>query len=136
MIAGITVLPARLTRVAPAGARTSAALPTCAKRAPFTTNDALSTGARPSPTITRAPSKMVMVDVGVCPSVAADHAAISGANAHINRCIGLLRAELYQIPNPRIPNPESRVVRHSRPGREVREWSDGPSPDSSRSSLA
>ena len=60
MIAGITVLPARLTRVAPAGTFTLAAVPTCTKRPPVTTKEAFSIGARVSPTITRAPSKTVV----------------------------------------------------------------------------
>ena len=45
------------TRAAPAGARRPVAVPTCWKRPPFTMNDARSKGARPSPTITRAPSE-------------------------------------------------------------------------------
>ena len=44
---GITVLPVRLTRVAPAGAFTSAARPTCAILPAFTTMVALSIGAPP-----------------------------------------------------------------------------------------
>src|SRR5438034_7152412 len=75
MIAGITVLPARFTRVAPAGTRTSAALPTCTKRAPFTTNDAFSIGVRPSPTMTRAPSKTATPVAGACPRAVTDAAA-------------------------------------------------------------
>ena len=55
---GITVLPARLTRVAPAGTRTSAAPPACAILAPSTTSVAFSI-TRPSPTISRAPSNAV-----------------------------------------------------------------------------
>jgi hypothetical protein len=61
MIVGITVFPVRLTRIAPAGTFTSAARPTCVMRAPSTTIVALSIGARPSPTMTRAPSKAVTV---------------------------------------------------------------------------
>ena len=45
MIVGMTVLPARLTRVAPAGAFTSAARPTCVIRPPSTTIAAFSIGA-------------------------------------------------------------------------------------------
>ena len=41
-IAGITVLPARLTRVAPAGALTLDAGPTCVMRSPVTTTLAFS----------------------------------------------------------------------------------------------
>ena len=57
---GITVLPARLTRVAPAGTVTLPLGPTCAMRPPVTTMVALSIGALPSPTMTRAPSKAVV----------------------------------------------------------------------------
>ena len=57
-IIGITVLPARLTRVAPAGTRTSAAAPAWAIFVPSTTNVAFSI-TRPSPTISRAPSYAV-----------------------------------------------------------------------------
>jgi len=53
MIAGIAVLPARFTRVAPAGTLTPA--PACTIRAPSTTSVALS-ATRPSPTIRRTPS--------------------------------------------------------------------------------
>src|SRR4029453_9352649 len=56
---GITVLPARLTRVAPSGTRTLAAGPACTIRAPSTTKVAVSIGALPSPTIMRAPSNAV-----------------------------------------------------------------------------
>src|SRR4030095_9937235 len=68
---GMTVLPARLTRFAPAGAFTSAARPTCVILPALTTMVALSI-TRPSPTITRAPSKTVTE--GVCASSAADSA--------------------------------------------------------------
>ena len=44
-IVGITVLPARLTRVAPAGTRTSAVRPTAVMRAPVTRKVAFSMGA-------------------------------------------------------------------------------------------
>ncbi len=63
MIIGITVLPARFTRVAPAGTRTSAAAPAWAIFAPSTTNVAFSI-TRPSPTISRAPSYAVTDRVG------------------------------------------------------------------------
>src|SRR5436190_198833 len=75
MIVGMTVLPARFTRVAPAGTRTSAARPTAVKRLPVTTKVALSMGARPSPTMRRAPSKTVTV--GACARIAAGAAAIA-----------------------------------------------------------
>ena len=58
MIAGITVLPARLTRRAPAGTGTSPPRPTCMMRVPSTTNAAFSI-AVPSPTISGAPSNTV-----------------------------------------------------------------------------
>ena len=59
-IVGITVLPARLTRVAPAGTVTLPAGPTAAMRPAVTTIVAFSIGALPSPTITRAASKAVV----------------------------------------------------------------------------
>ena len=57
MIVGITVLPARLTRVAPAGTCTPA--PACTILAPSTTSVAVLDRALPSPTISRAPSYAV-----------------------------------------------------------------------------
>ncbi len=70
---GITVLPARLTRVAPAGTVTLPLGPTWAIRPPVTTMVALSIGALPSPTMTRAPSKAV-VPAGACALGCADQA--------------------------------------------------------------
>src|SRR4051812_3240136 len=58
---GITVLPARLTRVAPDGTFTSAARPAATIRAPSTRSVAFSIGAAPSPTMRRAPSNAVTV---------------------------------------------------------------------------
>src|SRR5256714_8812122 len=58
-IIGITVLPAGFTRMAPAGTLTLAAGPACTIRAPFTTKVAFSMGARPSPTMSLAPSNAV-----------------------------------------------------------------------------
>ena len=86
MITGITVLPAKFTCVAPAGARTSAALPTCANRAPFTMNDAFSIGGRASPTMTRAPSKTVTPVAGVCPKAATADAAMTVGARSFTRC--------------------------------------------------
>src|SRR5580765_2520165 len=54
---GITVLPVRSTRTAPCGGWRSPFLPTQVKLSPSTRNAALSMGALPSPTISRAPSK-------------------------------------------------------------------------------
>src|SRR5262245_3889930 len=84
MIAGMTVLPARLTRVAPAGGRTLAALPTCVKRPPLTMNEAFSSGARPSPVTRRAPSNTVAADAGVCAGAVTDHAAAIKARVETN----------------------------------------------------
>src|SRR6188474_716789 len=58
-IAGITVLPVRFTRRAPAGTDTSAALPACTNRSPSTMKTAFSTAWEPSPTRSRAPSNTV-----------------------------------------------------------------------------
>src|SRR5687767_15126409 len=75
MIAGITVLPVRSTRRAPAGALTAVRGPTCVILPPSTTNAAFSMGARPSPTIRRAPSNTVApVDDCVCPVTGAEWA--------------------------------------------------------------
>ena len=71
MIAGITVLPARSTRLAPAGACTSPALPTCVSLLPSTTNVALSMVC-PSPTMSRAPSNTVAVDAGCLAACSGD----------------------------------------------------------------
>src|SRR5690242_7317626 len=81
----MTVLPARFTRFAPAGAFTSAARPTCEILPAFTTMVALSM-TRPSPTMTRAPSKTV---VAFCASIATDHAD-KAIRAHARRFISLL----------------------------------------------
>ena len=55
IIIGITVLPARLTRLALAGTLTSLALPACTIRAPSTTMVPFSI-VLPLPTMSRAPS--------------------------------------------------------------------------------
>src|SRR4029453_11767251 len=81
---GITVLPARFTRVAPAGTRTSLARPTAVKRLPVTTKVAFSIGARPSPTMTRAPSKTVTL---FCASVVSGSAAIAARTRSFARCM-------------------------------------------------
>src|SRR5215510_8820144 len=59
MSAGITVLPERSTRVAPAGGWRSPFFPTHVKVSPSTRNAELSIGALPSPTMRRAPSNHV-----------------------------------------------------------------------------
>src|SRR5262245_31426617 len=66
MSIGITVLPARLTRAAPAGTRTSAAPPAWMILVPSRTSVAFSIGARPSPTMSRAPSNAVTPLAGAC----------------------------------------------------------------------
>src|SRR5215470_15784364 len=58
VIVGMTVLPLRSTRVAPAGTNTSARRPAAMKRVPSTTNAAFSMTS-PSPVISRAPSYTV-----------------------------------------------------------------------------
>src|ERR1044071_2670108 len=78
MSVGITVLPARFTRVAFAGTRTSAARPTAVIRFPVTTMVAFSIGARPVPSITPAPSKTLTV-FGACANRAAVVAATVAA---------------------------------------------------------
>src|SRR3954470_5970604 len=92
MIAGITVLPARLTCVAPAGARTSAALPTCTNRAPLTRNEAFSIGARASPTMTRAPSNTVTPVGGACAKAVTADAATTNRARRVTRGISPPRA--------------------------------------------
>src|SRR5262245_61090222 len=87
MMAGITVLPARLTRVAPAGTRTSAARPTSPKRAPLTTNEAFSIGGRESPRMIRAPSNTVTPVAGACPKAVIDNAARPLATRSADRCM-------------------------------------------------
>src|SRR5262249_47329399 len=88
---GITVLPARLTRVAPSGTRILAAGPACTIRAPSTTRVAVSIGALPSPPIMRAPSNAV---TGVCaPAGGAEparkpRAAVAAKAAIFTRRIG------------------------------------------------
>ena len=61
--AGMTVLPARFTRVAPAGAVTCPARPTAVMRPLLTTMAALSTAGPPVPSTRRAPSKTVAAGV-------------------------------------------------------------------------
>src|SRR3989442_673155 len=64
--AGITVLPVKSTRLAPAGGRISPLRPTRVNRLFWTRNAAFSIGGPPSPEMRRAPSKRVAVrnDVG------------------------------------------------------------------------
>src|SRR5262249_32046584 len=78
MIIGITVLPARLIRFAPAGAFTAPARLTCVKRFPLTMNVAFSIGARPSPMMTRAPSNTVTA--GACAKIATAEAVNTAAS--------------------------------------------------------
>ena len=108
MIAGITVLPARLTRIAPAGTFTSAARPTCTKRPPLTTMEAFSIGGRVSPTITRAPSKTVVLVAGDWPRAVTDHAALTTRTSHLSRRIAVASTRANSIRDRR---------GHSRPGR-------------------
>ena len=61
---GMTVLPVRSTRVAPAGACTSPRRPTCVNWLCSTMNAEFSMGALPSPVISRAPSKTVTAGDG------------------------------------------------------------------------
>src|SRR5262245_56766021 len=88
MIIGITVLPARLTRVAPAGTRMSAAGPTCAILAPSTTSVAFSI-TRPSPTINRAPSYAVTdwADAGNAKATSKPRATTTVTAATFTRCM-------------------------------------------------
>src|SRR5713101_1402400 len=66
-IAGMTVLPVRSTRAAPAGTFTCPRLPTCVKRLFATMKAEFSMGAAPSPTMSRAPSNTVTaVPCGAC----------------------------------------------------------------------
>ena len=89
MIIGITVLPARFTRVAPAGTRTSAAAPAWAIFAPSTTNVALSI-TRPSPTMSRAPSYAVTErsDVGTAHPAMNPRVTIAATAITLSRCMG------------------------------------------------
>src|ERR1041385_717368 len=84
MSEGITVLPARLTCVAPAGTRTSAPRPTAVMRSPVTTKVAFSM-VRPSPTMTRAPSKTVVL---FCASRVSGSAARAARTRSCARCMG------------------------------------------------
>src|SRR5712691_3969423 len=103
-IPGITVLPARFTRVAPAGTRTSAARPTAVKRLPVTMNVAFSIGARPSPTMTRAPSKAITpVVAGACASIATDHAATAASVRSLTRRIAASSAGILVCRNRFVP---------------------------------
>src|SRR5262249_38103970 len=88
-IIGITVLPARLTRVPPAGTRTSAVGPTCAILAPSTTSVAFSI-TRPSPTINRAPSYAVTdcADAGIANPPRKPRVTIAATAATFIRCMG------------------------------------------------
>ena len=92
---GITVLPARLTRVAPAGTRTSAAPPTCAIFALSTTSVAFSI-TRPSPTINRAPSYAVTdcADAGIA------HPASRAIVATTTACTRHMRASIMEYAFP------------------------------------
>ena len=59
MIAGMTVLPVKSTRAAPAGTFNCPLVPTWVNRLFSTMNAEFSIGARPSPTMSRAPSNTV-----------------------------------------------------------------------------
>ena len=59
IIVGMTVLPVRSTRAAPAGTRTSPLRPTCVNRLFSTMNAEFSMGALPSLVMSRAPSNTV-----------------------------------------------------------------------------
>src|SRR5215469_16100060 len=87
-IMGITVLPARLTRVPPAGTRTSAVGPTCAILVPSTTSVAFSI-TRPSPTINRAPSYAVTdcADAGIANPPRKPRVTIAATAATFIRCM-------------------------------------------------
>ena len=65
MMAGMTVVPVRSTRFAPAGASSSAAGPSWTNRPPSTTKAAFSMGGLPSPTISPAPSNTTALEAGV-----------------------------------------------------------------------
>src|SRR5262245_4729765 len=110
MSVGITVLPARFTRVAPAGTRTSPVRPTAVKRLPVTTKVAFSIGARPSPTMTRAPSKTVTL---FCASVVSGSAAIAARTRSFARCMApSSEGTLAQAANQ--GNPASENIRNQR----------------------
>ena len=72
--AGITVLPVRSTRAAPAGACTSPLRPTRVNRAFSTRNAEFSIGAPPSPAISRAPSNSVTRRAGAWAAVSIEPA--------------------------------------------------------------
>src|SRR5439155_668525 len=80
---------ARFTRVAPAGTRTSAALPALAIFVPSTINVAFSI-TRPSPTISRAPSNAVTAcaAAGIANPARTPRTTIVTTAATFTRCIG------------------------------------------------
>src|SRR5437867_3674807 len=92
--AGITVLPVRLTRCAPAGMGISPRRPTRVNRLPSATNAEFSIGARPSPVMRRAPSKTVTSDVPACPFVWKEHGGQEKACGEyqyvFHRCAGII----------------------------------------------
>src|SRR5436309_2021422 len=78
-IAGITVLPVRSTRRAPAGTASAPLRPTAVMRLPSTTKAESSIGVPPSPVISRAPSNTVTA--GACAAAGDDAAAASRTTA-------------------------------------------------------
>src|SRR5262245_45278690 len=82
-IPGMTVLPVRLTRAAPAGAVTSPRRPTWVKRPPSTRNAESSIGALASPVMSRAPSNSVMV--AGCATAGGEAIATTKPNATTSR---------------------------------------------------
>ena len=82
--AGITVLPARLTRVAPAGTCSWPCRPTAVNRLFWTMKTEFSMGALPSPVMSRAPSNTVTpLPAGVW--VWTEHAAAKNRQATTSR---------------------------------------------------
>ena len=71
-----------------------AARPTCVNRPPLTMNEAFSIGARPSPTMTRAPSNTVTA--GACPRIDSGDKATAARTTNVARCIrASASGELY-----------------------------------------
>src|SRR5215813_11890867 len=89
-LAGMTVLPVRLTRRAPGGTAIWPRRPTREKRFPSTMNAEFSIEALPSPVIKRAPSNIVTDEVPACPCIWDEQAAKKVHDSTIkNRLTGL-----------------------------------------------
>src|SRR5882672_411983 len=98
----MTVLPVRLTRIAPAGTCTSPRLPTRVNRLFSTMNAESSMGALPSPVISRAPSNTVTRLAPAWPVTCDEHAAANNRHATTSTQEDILFTRHIEVSYPMI----------------------------------